>query len=178
MRAKTKIGIIIIIAIISLVAALSGCTLWPSEKSTDDIPVVKNFEAERYMGVWHEIARLPQRFERGLTDVTATYSLENGRLIVVNRGIKAGEEVVATAVGDFAGPKDEGAFRISFFRPFYGDYKIIYLSSAYDLAMVTSSDRSSLWILAREKLIPLERLLSLLEKARIWGFDLTKLEYP
>lgn len=178
MRARIKIGIITLIAIISLVTALTGCTLWKTEASTDDIPAVKNFEAERYMGVWHEIARLPQRFERDLTDVTATYSLENGCLMVVNRGKRAGEEVVATAVGDFAGPKDEGAFRISFFRPFYGDYKIIYLSSDYDLAMVTSSDRSSLWILAREKSISLDRLLSLLEKARTWGFDLAKLEYP
>lgn len=178
MRARIIIGVIIIMVIISLVTALTGCAIWTGEESTDDIPVVKNFEAKRYMGTWHEIARLPQRFERDLKDVTATYSLENGSLIVVNRGKRAGEEVEATAIGDFAGSEDEGAFRISFFRPFYGDYKIIYLSSDYDLAMVTSSDRSSLWILAREKPLELDRLLSLLAMAREWGFDLTKLEYP
>ena len=125
-----------------------GCA---AGKSSRDIPVVKGFEAARYMGVWHEIARLPKWFERDLDNVTATYALINGELRITNRGFRNGEEKVSTAVGHFAGPADEGAFRISFFRPFYGDYRIIWLSQDYDLALVTGDDRSSLWILAREK---------------------------
>ena len=154
-------------------ALVTGCA---TSRPTDDIPVVRNFDAARYMGVWHEIARLPAWFERGLENVTATYALEGETLKIVNRGFRNGEEVVSTAVGKFAGRSDEGAFRISFFRPFYGDYRIVYLSSGYDVAIVTGGDRSRLWILAREKSLPLERREALVQMARNWGFDTRALE--
>ena len=130
------------------------------------------------MGVWHEIARLPKWFERGLDNVTATYALEGDMLKIDNRGFRGGKEVVSTAVGKFAGATDEGAFRVSFFRPFYGDYRIIYLSPDYDLAVVTGGDRSSLWILAREKDLSPEQKDRLVQMARVWGFDTNALEYP
>lgn len=155
--------------------ALAGCV---SYRSTSGLPVVKDFDAARYMGLWHEIARLPQWFERGLHDVTATYSLDGDTLRIVNRGTRNGEDVVSTAVGHFAGPPNEGAFRVSFFRPFYGDYRILWLSDDYDEALVTSGDRSGLWILARKKPMPKERQAALLAKAREWGYDIGALEYP
>ena len=161
-----------------LIAALvmaAGCS---TARSTKDIPVVRNFEAARYMGVWHEIARLPKWFERGLDNVTATYSLEDDRLKIVNRGFRDGKEKVSTAVGKFAGAKDEGAFTVSFFRPFWGAYRIIWLSPEYDAALVTSDDRSSLWILAREKPMASARLAALLDYASERGFDVEAVEYP
>ena len=153
----------------------TGCA---SFGPTRDIPVVKDFEATRYMGTWHEIARLPKWFERGLVRVTATYELDGDTLRITNRGFRDGKEKVSTAVGHFAGPADEGAFRISFFRPFYGDYRIIWLSPEYDLALVAGSDRSSLWILARDKNLPVEKRDALVEQAARWGFDVSELEYP
>ena len=161
--------------ILPMLVAFFGCSTVPS---TDDIPVVKGFDAVRYMGLWYEIARLPKWFERDLDNVTATYVLENGTLKITNRGWRGGEEKVSTAVGYFAGPSDEGSFRISFFRPFYGDYRIIWLSPDYDLALVTGEDRSSLWILARTAVIPDERRDALVKMASDWGFDVSKLEYP
>ena len=161
--------------ILPMLVALFGCSTVPS---TDDIPVVKGFDAARYMGVWHEIARLPKWFERDLDNVTATYALEGGTLKITNRGWRDGKEKVSTAVGHFSDKTDEGAFRISFFRPFYGDYRIIWLSPDYDLALVTGEDRSSLWILARDKDLSAERRATLVRMASDWGFDVSKLEYP
>ena len=158
-----------------LAVAFMGCA---AGKSSRDIPVVKGFEAARYMGVWHEIARLPKWFERDLDNVTATYAMVDGKLRITNRGLRNGEEKVSTAVGRFAGSADEGAFRISFFRPFYGDYRIIWLSQDYDLALVTGDDRSSLWILARDKDLQSARREALVEMAARWGFDVSALEYP
>lgn len=152
-----------------------GCASVPL---TDDIPVVKGFEAARYMGTWHEIARLPKWYERDMIHVSAEYSLDGDTLRIKNRGWRDNEMKVSTAVGRFAGPADEGAFRISFFRPFYGDYRIIWLSPEYDLALVTGGDRSSLWILARTATIPAERRDALVKMASDWGFDVSKLEYP
>ncbi|MCQ2389463.1 MAG: lipocalin family protein [Kiritimatiellae bacterium] len=153
----------------------TGCA---SAASARDVPVVKNFDAARYMGTWHEIARLPKWFERDLDNVTATYAIEGGMLRITNRGFRNGREKVSTAVGRFAGPPDEGAFRVSFFRPFYGDYRIVWLSPDYDLALVTGGDKSSLWILSREKRLRPERRVELVELAARWGFDVAKLEYP
>ena len=152
-----------------------GCT---SVGSSRDIPVVRNFEVARYLGTWHEIARLPKWYERDLRRVTATYELDGGTLKITNRGFRDGKEKVSTAVGHFAGTANEGAFRVSFFRPFYGDYRIIWLSPEYDLALVTGDDRSSLWILARTAEIPSGKLDLLVEQAARWGFDVSQLEYP
>ena len=163
------------LTILTVLVALFGCSTVPS---TDDIPVVKGFNAARYMGVWHEIARLPKWYERDMIHVSAEYSLDGDTLRIKNSGWRGGERKVSTAVGHFAGPTDEGEFRISFFRPFYGDYRIIWLSPDYDLALVTGEDRSSLWILARSASIPAERRDALVKMASDWGFDVSKLEYP
>lgn len=142
------------------------------------IPVVKGFDVSRYLGTWHEIARLPKWFERDLERVTATYELDGDTLRVTNRGFRGDEVKVSTAVGHFAGPKDEGAFRISFFRPFYADYRIVWLSPEYDVAIVTGEDLSSLWILARSASIEPALRAELVERASRWGFDVSKLVYP
>ena len=163
------------LTILPMLVALFGCSTVPS---TDDIPVVKGFDATRYMGTWHEIARLPKWYERDMVHVSAEYALDGETLRIRNSGWRDNERKVSTAVGHFAGPSDEGAFRISFFRPFYGDYRIIWLSPDYDLALVTGEDRSSLWILARTSTIPAERRDALVKMASDWGFDVSKLEYP
>ena len=62
---------------------VSACTGQPSGTSA-----VSGFELDRYLGTWYEIARLDHRFERGLTDVTADYTLrDDGGVRVVNRGL-------------------------------------------------------------------------------------------
>ena len=64
----------------------SGCVSIPS-----DIEPVQGFELERYLGQWYEIARLDHRFERGLVNVTAEYSIrEDGRVRVSIRDTGAG----------------------------------------------------------------------------------------
>ena len=133
-------------------------------------------------GGFGRVAGTPRSSERRNRNevryVSAEYSLDGDTLRIKNRGWRDNEMKVSTAVGHFAGPSDEGAFRISFFRPFYGDYRIVWLSSEYDLALVTGEDRSSLWILSRTATIPAERRDTLVKMASDWGFDVSKLEYP
>ncbi len=160
---------------LATLCAAAGCT---TVQSSRDLPAVQNFDAAKYMGTWHEVARLPQWFERDLKDVTATYSLEKDSLRIVNRGTKNGKEKVAKAVGHFAGDSDVGHFRISFFRPFYGDYKILWLSPGYDLSLVTGNDRSSLWLLSRNPNLPVEQRDALIDMAKGMGFKVEELEFP
>ena len=155
---------------------LAGCR---SAQSTEMIPAVRGFQLDRYLGTWYEIARLPHTFERGMTDVSAVYTLQdNGTVRVVNAGTKDGKFRSIRGAAHFKGESSVGELRVSFFRPFYGDYRIIALSPDYSRAIVTSSTQDYLWILARDKKLPETELKQLLDQIRQWGFDTSKLEYP
>ncbi|MCQ2403046.1 MAG: lipocalin family protein [Lentisphaeria bacterium] len=150
-----------------------------SVDSTADLAPVRGFSLGKYLGTWHEIVRLPHRFEKDLDNVKAEYSLqENGQVTVVNSGKKNGVEQTVKGYVKFKDADDIGELRVSFFRPFYGDYKIIYLEPDYSLAIVTSSTRKYLWVLSRRPSISDEKLAECLAKIRNWGFDVSRLQYP
>lgn len=154
--------------------ALCGCTA-----STDSIASVRNFDSKRYLGTWYEIARLPHRFERDLDFVSADYSEQgDGTIRVVNRGLRDGKEREAVGKAHFKGASDVGELRVSFFGPFYGDYRIVELAPDYSSAIVTSSTKNYLWILSRTPQLSKETLEKYLAQIRDWGFDVSALEYP
>jgi apolipoprotein D and lipocalin family protein len=152
-----------------LLILLSGCTGAP-----DDVAVVSGFKIDLYLGTWYEIARLDHSFERGLSAVTADYSLrQDGGVRVVNRGYneKSGEWDEAIGKAYFVGASDIGQLKVSFFGPFYGGYNIIELDkSGYQYAMVAGPDRDYLWILSRTAQMQPDTLRSLVNKARELGF--------
>ncbi|MBN1545437.1 MAG: lipocalin family protein, partial [Syntrophaceae bacterium] len=139
---------------------IAGCTGIP-----DGVQAVRGFQADRYLGVWFEIARLDHSFERGLSNVSATYSPRpDGGIDVLNRGYdaKKGKWKEAQGRAYFIGSRDEGRLKVSFFGPFYGAYNIIALDrDNYRYALVCGPDRSYLWILAREKNLKAETLFKL-----------------
>ncbi len=150
-------------------ALLGGCAAAP-----EGLQPVTGFEAERYLGTWYEIARLDHSFERGLSKATAEYSKrDDGSIQVVNRGYDAqgGRWREARAVARFVGPSDVASLKVTFFWPFSGGYHVIALDrEGYNYAMVTSSSRSYLWILARQKHLDAAVQKDLLGKAKGWGF--------
>lgn len=142
---------------------------------------VGDFDAARYLGTWHEIARLDHRFERGLVEVTAHYTRrEDGGIDVLNRGWNCakGEWKEARGRAYFTGAPDTGALKVSFFRPFYSGYTVVSLDREYRHAMVAGDDRSYLWILARDPELPPETLDGLVAQARAWGFRTEGLIVP
>lgn len=151
-----------------------GCASIPS-----GVRAVEGFDLERYLGRWYEIARLDHSFERGLTHVTAEYSLrDDGRIRVVNRGFDTRRErwrqseASARRVGDGS----VASLRVSFFPPFSAAYHVIALDQDdYRYAMVTSSSRSFLWVLAREPELEPEIIERLTEQARKQGFAVDQL---
>jgi len=149
--------------------SLSACTGVP-----EGVDVVTGFEVDRYLGTWYEIARLDHRFERGLSDVTATYSRrDDGGLHVVNRGYSVESCEWDEAIGKayFVGDADVGSLKVSFFGPFYGGYNIIELDkAAYQYSVVAGPDRSYLWILSRSPKLDPHVLEQLILKASNLGF--------
>jgi len=159
-----------------LMFLITGCTGIP-----DGVQAVRNFQADRYLGVWYEIARLDHSFERGLNNVSATYTLrKDGGIDVLNRGydVKKGKWKEARGKAYFIGRKDEGRLKVSFFGPFYGAYNIIALDqNKYRYALVCGPDRSYLWILGREKLLDKTTLDELVNLAGRLGFKTEDLIY-
>ncbi len=157
-----------------LVLMLWGCTGTP-----ENIKPVTNFELDRYLGKWYEIARLDHSFEKGLTRVTAEYALNNDDgVTVINRGYKASEGEWETAEGKayFVQSPDIGHLKVSFFGPFYASYVIMALDKEnYQYAMVTGPDRDYLWILARTPTLDEETLNALLTQAEQAGYAVDEL---
>jgi apolipoprotein D and lipocalin family protein len=153
---------------------LSGCVGIPA-----NVKPVDNFKLEKYLGKWYEIARLDHSFERGLTRVTAEYSLQDdGSVIVVNRGYSAKENRWKEAKGKayFVRGSEEGYLKVSFFGPFYGSYIVFELDREnYQYSLVCGPDHSYLWILARTPELNREIKNKLIEKAATFGFDTSKL---
>ncbi len=118
---------------------------------------VKPFDKDRYLGKWYEIARLDFKFERGLNNTTATYSLNpNGTIKVDNRGYKAatGEWKQAVGKAKFVGDTNTAMLKVSFFGPFYGGYNVIALDADYKYALIAGESLKYLWILSRETTVP------------------------
>ncbi len=132
---------------LSTFVLLAGCTSAP-----EGVYPVDDFDLERYLGKWYEIARLDHSFERGLSQVTAQYSLrEDGGVAVLNSGFDAnkGEWKSAEGKAFFVSCPETGHLKVSFFGPFYGAYVIVELDPEYRYALVSGPNRGFLWILAR-----------------------------
>ena len=154
---------------------LSACSTAPPEGMTPVTP----FDLTRYEGKWYELARLDHSFERGLSDVSATYRAQaDGSVEVINRGYDNRRKEWRQAVGRalFTGEPDRASLKVSFFGPFYGGYHVVALDQQdYRWAMVVGPDRDYLWILARDKQLPADVRSGLLGQARELGLDVDKL---
>ncbi|RYM55376.1 outer membrane lipoprotein Blc [Serratia proteamaculans] len=160
---------------VMLSAVLSvACSVSPPK----DVKVVNNFDSQRYLGTWYEIARLDHRFERGLEQVTANYSpREDGGLKVINRGFNTQKQQWQESTGKayFIGSPQVAALKVSFFGPFYGGYNVIELDADYRYALVCGPNRDYLWILSRTPELDAATHDRLLQTAKNSGFAIDKL---
>ncbi|MDC8829899.1 lipocalin family protein [Alteromonas gilva] len=149
---------------------LGGCTSVPQ-----GVTPVSGFDAKRYLGQWYEIARFDHSFERGLSQVTANYSMrDDGGIKVINRGYNAETNQWEEAEGKayFVEDDSTGHLKVSFFGPFYASYVIAELDQeGYTYSLVTGPDKSYLWILARTPHPSEQTIEMLVQKARSLGYD-------
>jgi apolipoprotein D and lipocalin family protein len=156
-----------------VMALLSAC-----QKIPEGAEVVTDFEKEKYLGTWYEMARLDHRFERNLSNVTAEYSLkEEGTIKVVNRGYDKEDQEWEQAEGKakFRESENVGKLKVSFFGPFYGGYNILALDESYNYALVAGNDLDYLWILSRTPSIPKDVKSDYLDQAEKIGYDTDEL---
>lgn len=139
---------------------------------------VENFDINRYLGSWYEIARFDYRFEKNLDNAGAQYSLDdNGNVKVINSGynFKTNEWKSVKGTAKFRGDKNTAALKVSFFGPFYSGYNVIALDKDYQYALVAGKNLDYLWILSREKIIPEDVKQKYLRTAEEVGYDTSRL---
>ena len=149
----------------------TGCR---STRQSVDLTPLANVDLPRYLGCWYEIARFDHWFERGMTHTKASYTMrEDGDIQVVNTGLKDGK--IKTSTGKAKRTDQQGLLRVSFFWPFYGDYRILWLDDDYQLALVGGGDSDYLWILSRTTAVnpTVKRLI--ISEAKCRGYDTDKL---
>jgi apolipoprotein D and lipocalin family protein len=152
----------------AMAIGLAGCATQHAP-----LPTVAAVDLARYAGTWYEIARLPNRFQSMcVSDVSASYRRDGDRIAVLNQcrtadGRIAQAEGIAKPVADSGNAK----LRVSFFRPFYGDYWILDLDPDYRWVLVGESGRDYAWILARTPTLDAQVQERLLARAAALGFD-------
>jgi len=160
-------------------AAGLAYALWPKNKIPKSA-IVQPFDKRKYMGLWNEIARLPNRIEKNLRNLTDEYSLNaDGSISVVTRAydFDKNKPVEATGKARFAGPDTRGKLKVAYFLPIYLDYNVLDIDREYRHAMVSGNSLDYLWLISREESIPEEIKQRFLAKATTLGFDISKLEW-
>ena len=157
------------ILVLSLALA-TGCVIG---SKVDNAPVAA-LDLNRYLGEWYEIARFDHSFERGVEQAKANYSLkDDGTIEVVNSGIKNGKP--KTAVGKGKKTDTPALLRVSFFGPFYADYRVMLIDKDYTYTLVGSGSADYLWLLSRTPGLSETAKSELLAEARRRGYDMDKL---
>jgi apolipoprotein D and lipocalin family protein len=162
-----------LIVIMSLIF-LNSC------KTTSHLNTVKEVDISKYQGLWYEIAKYPNTFQKNCLSSTATYSIhEKGYLIVENRCKKRSPEGENGYIKGKAFPvknSNNSKLKVQFFWPFRANYWIIDLEPNYQWAVISEPKMKYLWILARKPSIDENSYQAILNNLKEKGFDLEKIE--
>lgn len=170
---KKQSKIISLIVVIGIIILFNSCASIPQKAKP-----VENFEVNRYLGTWYEVARFDFRFEKDLDNTSANYTLDKkGNVIVLNSGYNFVKNKWSKADGlaKFRGDKNIAALKVSFFGPFYSGYNVIALDENYQYALIAGKSLDYLWILSRTKELPDEIKTEYLKIAEDIGYDTSRL---
>ena len=166
------------ISIYSIIIALSfvmSVQLKAQDKKKTEPTVVNSVDLKRYVGVWYEIAKIPNSFQKKCArNTTATYQLRSdGKIDVINRCVEADGSVnEAKGIAKVVDTTSNAKLKVSFVRIlgislFWGDYWIIGLDKDYKYAVVGTPSRKYGWILSRTPKLSneeMQKIFSILKK--------------
>lgn len=163
------------------VLALVGCAKTTTVRlGLPELRTVSRVDLQRYLGTWYEIASFPQRFQRGCTGTVATYTVRgDGDIDVLNRcrkGSLDGKEASAQGRARVSDRSTNAKLKVSFFRPFWGDYWILDLGAGYEYAVVGHPSRDYLWILSRKPTMDSTVYQGILGRLRAQGYEVERLD--
>lgn len=145
-----------------------------------------------YMGLWHQVALYPNRFQSQCVDsTTATYTLmDDGRVQVVNRcrtqdgwdeaaGVARPRKGVRQLAGNRVAP---ASLEVSFLPAWvrwlpvgWGDYDVLRLGPEGQWSIVSEPSHKFLWVLSRTPQLDATHWAAVEAELKSRGFDLSKL---
>jgi len=149
-----------------------GCSSGVSKTS---LTTVESVDLQRYSGTWYELASYPQIFERGCSNVKATYTPKDGYIEVFNQSIKNKKNNSIKGKAFVVENSGNARLKVQFFWPFKGNYWIIDLAPDYSWAVVSDPKRKTLWILSRSPEMKDTLYASLVAKLVDRGFNKDKI---
>lgn len=160
-----------LLVLLSCCGGLAACQSVPKQS----LKPVSNFQIEKYLGEWYEIARYDFKWENNIKDVKAKYTLnKDGSIKVLNSGydIDTGNYKESVGKAKFVKDKNVGALKVSFFGPFYSSYTVISVDENYQYALVAGENKKLLWILSRTPTIPDEVKQNYIRLAEAAGYNM------
>jgi apolipoprotein D and lipocalin family protein len=173
-----RLSLIILSTAVFAAVLLVGVRSSRAASSFPPLITVPHVDLIRYMGVWHEIARIDHSFQKGCIKSSATYTmLPDGEVEVINRCVNGKDGSLREAKGRAwsVDPENNARLKVTFFWPFRGDYWIIDLGKEYEYAVVGSPNRQYLWILARQPVMDDIVYKGILERLTTQGFRVEQL---
>ena len=160
------------LTLICMVLLFTACS-----SKNPPLQTVQKVDINRYLGTWYEIARYEHFFEKDCKNVSANYSMLDEQTIkVINRCTNMLTNEKKEAIGRaYATDETNSKLKVSFFRPFYGDYWVMILDENYDYVVVGTPSREYLWILCRKPILDKKIKNEILQKLPTLGFDASKL---
>jgi apolipoprotein D and lipocalin family protein len=170
--------------IILLVVTFYFISITWAQEMQNEPKVVKYVDLKKYSGLWYEIAKIPNRFQKHCKrGTTAQYKLlENGKIEVINSCIEEdGERDATEGIAQIVDVSSNAKLEVSFvsvlgINLFWGDYWIIGLDSNYDYALVGTPTRKYGWILSRTPKLSEEKLKEAFELLKSQGYEPKKFE--
>jgi apolipoprotein D and lipocalin family protein len=158
---------------LAVLTALVACNANPPANAP---PTVASVDVARYLGTWTQQGMVPNKFQKMCASNTrATYAKEGDGLSVLNQCVDAeGKPVEAKGVAKIVEGSNNAKLRVSFFRPFYGDYWVLALEPDYQWVLVGDPTREFGWVLSRAAKLDDATYNAILDKAAALGYDKTR----
>jgi apolipoprotein D and lipocalin family protein len=162
-----------------LLALLGMAGYAAADSELPPVKTVPHVDLKRYMGLWYEVASIPQWFQSGCVASTAQYELRSdGRVNVLNscrKGTLEGKLKTAKGIAWVVDADSYAKLKVRFFWPFSGDYWVIDLGPNYEYAVVGHPGRNYLWILSRTPQMDPKAYMGIIERLNEQHYDVSRL---
>lgn len=150
------------------------------------VTAIPALDLARYAGRWHEVARLPNWFQKKcVRETVAEYELLPDTTVRVVNSCRQADSTITRAEGRAklakrGGPASKLKVRfapriLSLLPMVWGDYWVLDLTDDYSMALVGTPDRKYLWILARVPDPDPALYQWMVNTATAQGFDVSRL---
>lgn len=160
---------------ITIAITTSFCSCCATERAQSKVETVSEVDLYRYQGRWYEIASYPQWFEKGMTNVSAFYSIKDDYVEVLNSGIKNGVRKETRGKAKVVKGTGNAKLKVTFCWPFSSQYWIVDLDPDYTWVVVSNHKRTTLWIMSRIPVMDEALYYAICRRLEENGFDVGQL---